>query len=192
MLNAKGRYTRLIIIVVAPILLLEGVVAFIFMERHWDQVTRRLSEATARNIGAVIDLYESGLQGSSRLEELAYRRFGLKLTVMGSGELPAAGQPKPLFDLLDHALSEEIRTHVGRPFWIDTVGGMASVEIRVKVKDVVLRFTAPRRLAYASNSHIFLIWMLGTSMVLLAVAILSLRHQVRSLLGPGNTAAGRA
>jgi two-component system, OmpR family, osmolarity sensor histidine kinase EnvZ len=56
MVNAKGLYVRLLIIVVAPIVLLESVVAFVYMEGHWNQVTRRLSEGTARNIAAIVDL----------------------------------------------------------------------------------------------------------------------------------------
>ena len=97
---------------------------------------------------------------------------------MAPGKLPPT-QPKPFFDLLDRALSEEISTHVKRPFWIDTVGNLRHVEIRVKLDNAILRFTAPRALTYASNSHIFLMWMVGTSVVLLTVAILFLRNQIR-------------
>ena len=69
-----------------------------------------------------------------------------------------------------------------RPFWIDTVGQSRHVEIRVKLDKAILRFVAPRGQTYASNSHIFLIWMVGTSVVLLTVAILFLRNQIRPIL----------
>ncbi len=55
----KGLYARALIIIIAPIVVLEGVIAFVFMERHWQNVTRRLSEATARDIAALIDIYEA-------------------------------------------------------------------------------------------------------------------------------------
>jgi two-component system osmolarity sensor histidine kinase EnvZ len=154
------------------------------MERHWNQVTRRLSESTAKNIGAVVDLYVSRAHlEDGRLIDLAKSRFGLSLTIMERGELPKGGQPKPFFDLLDRALSEEIDKHLGkRPFWIDTVGQSRHIEIRVRLDDAILRFTAARALAYASNSHIFLVWMVGTSVVLLTVAILFLRNQIRPIL----------
>jgi two-component system, OmpR family, osmolarity sensor histidine kinase EnvZ len=181
-LAPKGLYARALIIIIAPIVLLESVVAFAFMERHWNQVTRRLSEATARDMGAIADLYQSGAYAEeSRLVELAQQRFGLSLTIMAPGKLPPT-QPKPFFDLLDRALSEEISQHVKRPFWIDTVGNLRHVEIRVKLDHAILRFTAPRALTYASNSHIFLMWMVGTSVVLLTVAILFLRNQIRPIL----------
>src|SRR4029450_729160 len=46
----------------------------------------------------------------------------------------------------------------------------------------ILRFVAPRGQAAVSNSHIFLMWMVGTSVVLLTVAILFLRNQIRPVL----------
>ena len=69
----KGLYARALIIIIAPIVLLESVVAFSFMERHWQSVTRRLSEATARDIAALIDVYESyGIDDNyARLIEMA-------------------------------------------------------------------------------------------------------------------------
>ena len=45
-----------------------------------------------------------------------------------------------------------------------------------------MRVFAPRSAAYVSNSEIFLLWMVGTSLVLLAVAILFLRNQIRPIL----------
>ena len=84
-------------------------------------------------------------------------------------------RPKPLFDLLDGALADEIRTNIKRPFWIDTVGRSGEVEVRIKLDHAILRFVAPRRQVYLSNSHIFLTWMLGTSAMVLAVGCLVLR-----------------
>ena len=71
---------------------------------------------------------------------------------------------------------------MNRPFWIDTVGQSRLVEVRVKLDRAILRFTAQRGQTYASNSHIFLIWMVGTSVVLLTVAIAFLRNQIRPIL----------
>ncbi|TKB25404.1 MAG: two-component sensor histidine kinase, partial [Mesorhizobium sp.] len=52
----KRLYARSLIIVIAPMIMLQSVVAFVFMERHWQTVTQRLSQATVRDIAAIIDL----------------------------------------------------------------------------------------------------------------------------------------
>ncbi|MEM1371176.1 MAG: ATP-binding protein [Pseudomonadota bacterium] len=184
-LTPKGLYARSVIIVIAPIVVLESVIAFIFMERHWEAVTRRLSEATARDIAAVISVYENfdvrKLADQAPLIEMARDKLNLSLQILPSTELPPA-LPRPFFDVLDRALSKEIARHVGRPFWIDTVGQSRHVEIRVKHDNAVLRFTARRSQTYASNSHIFLVWMVVTSLILVTVAIMFMRNQIRPIL----------
>jgi two-component system osmolarity sensor histidine kinase EnvZ len=179
----KGLYARALIIIITPIVLLESVVAFVFMERHWEAVTRRLSEATARDIAALIDIYRNYPAGDNqaRLVEMARDRLNLSLQFLPAGDLPSV-PPKSFFSLLDRALSREIRKHVKYPHWIDTGGDPRHVEIRVKLDPAVLRFVARRSQTYASNSHIFLMWMVGTSVVLLTVAILFLRNQIRPIL----------
>ncbi len=103
------------------------------------------------------------------------------MQILPPGDLPEA-RPKPFFDLLDGELSRGISRHVQRPFWIDTVGQSRHVEIRVKHPNAILRFLAVRAQTYASNSHIFLLWMVGSSVILLTVAILFLRNQIRPIL----------
>lgn len=178
----KGLYARALLIIITPIVVLEGVIAFAFMERHWQAVTRRLSEATARDIAAVIEIYQEMAKkdGPQKIIDLARERLNLTMEVLPNGDLPPPG-PKPFFRLLDRALSNELRKHVQLPFWINTVGDQ-NVEIRVKLDDAILRFVATRSQTYASNSHIFLLWMVGSSVILLTVAILFLRNQIRPIL----------
>jgi two-component system osmolarity sensor histidine kinase EnvZ len=184
----KGLYARALIIIIAPIVVLEGVIAFVFMERHWQNVTRRLSETTARDIAALIDFYEgSKPEKYDEIIRIARERLNLSMQILPQGELPEARQ-KPFFDLLDRALSREISRQVKRPFWVDTVGQSRHVEIRVQNPDSILRFLAVRTQTYASNSHIFLLWMVGSSVILLTVAILFLRNQIRPILRLGEAA----
>ena len=181
-LMPKGLYARALIIIIAPIVVLEGVIAFVFMERHWQNVTRRLSETTARDIAALIDIYEGSPPGKyDEIIRIARDRLNLSMQILPPGDLPESRQ-KPFFDLLDRALSREISRQVQRPFWIDTVGQSRHVEIRVQHADSILRFLAVRTQTYASNSHIFLLWMVGSSVILLTVAILFLRNQIRPIL----------
>jgi two-component system, OmpR family, osmolarity sensor histidine kinase EnvZ len=188
-LMPKGLYARALIIIVTPMVILQSVVAFVFMERHWNTVTRRLSHAVTQDIAALIDVYRSYPQDPDRamIRRIAQQRLDLIVDFEPGTDLPPPG-PKPFFSLLDQALSEEIRQQIGRPFWIDTVGRSALVEIRIQLGDSVMRVFAPRSAAYASNSQIFLLWMVGTSLVLLTVAILFLRNQIRPVLALADAA----
>jgi two-component system osmolarity sensor histidine kinase EnvZ len=178
----KGLYARTLFIIIAPMVILQSVVTFIFMEWHYNAVTRRLSTAVVQDIAAIIDMRE-GLPDDREHTEVRRiaKRLSLVVDFLPVTELPAVG-PKPFFLLLDQALSEEVRKQIGRPFWIDTVGRSNLVEIRIQLPDSVMRIFAHRNAAYASNSDIFLFWMVVTSLVLIAIAIVFLRNQIRPIL----------
>jgi two-component system osmolarity sensor histidine kinase EnvZ len=178
-----GLYGRALLIMIVPIVLLQAVVAFVFMERHWNTVTRRLSAAVTQDIAALIEVYRNYPQDPERttLRNIARERLSMGVDFLPVTEMPPPG-PKPFFSLLDQTLSQEIRERIRRPFWIDTVGRSNLVEIRIRLDDTVMRVFALRHAAYASNSEIFLFWMIGTSLVLLAVAIAFLRNQIKPIL----------
>jgi two-component system osmolarity sensor histidine kinase EnvZ len=179
----KGLYPRALVIVIAPVVLLQSVIAYVFMERHWQTVTQRLSAAVSQDIAALIDVYESYPQDkdATLLSRIAEERLGLDVDILPDTDLPAPG-PRPFFSLLDSALSTELSQQVKRPFWLDTVGRSSLIEIRIKLGKDVMRVLTRRSQAYASNSHIFLLWMTGTSLILLTIAVLFLRNQIRPIL----------
>jgi two-component system osmolarity sensor histidine kinase EnvZ len=76
----------------------------------------------------------------------------------------------------------QLGRQIAKPFWIDTVGRSNLVEIRIQLDDAVMRIFAQRSAAYASNSEIFIFWMLGTSSILLIVSVLFLRNQIKPIL----------
>lgn len=179
----KRLYARSLIIVIAPMILLQSVVAFVFMERHWQTVTERLSTAVTRDIAAIIDMIETypSDDGYANVIRIAQERLHLKIDILPPDPLPPPG-PKPFFSILDQSLSQQINRQINRPFWIDTVGASNIIEIRVRLDEKVLRVFARRSQAYASNTHIFLMWMVGTSLVLLAIAVAFLRNQIKPIL----------
>src|SRR5436190_3215450 len=177
-----GLYARALLIMIVPMVILQTVVAFVFMERHWNTVTRRLSAAVVQDIASLIDVYKAFPQDKDRAQ---LRRIGQRLQLVVDflpvGAMPQPG-PKPFFSLLDQTLSVQLGRQIGRPFWIDTVGKSNLVEIRIQLDESVMRVFAQRSAAYASNSEIFIFWMLGTSSILLIVAVLFLRNQIRPIL----------
>jgi two-component system osmolarity sensor histidine kinase EnvZ len=179
----KGLYARSLLIVILPILVLQSVLTYVFFERHWQLVTRQLSTALTQEIAALIDIYQSYPQDkdAATLARIAQDRMNLQIEVLPKGELPPP-LPKPFLSIVDAALSDQIRRQIGRPFWLDTVGRSNLIEIRIELHDAILRVIAQRGAAYASNSYIFLLWMLGTSTVLVVVSIAFLRNQIRPIL----------
>ncbi|WP_137389721.1 ATP-binding protein [Rhodoligotrophos defluvii] len=178
-------YPRSLIIIITPIVLLQSIMAFIFMERHWDRVTKQLSRSVAREIAFLVQLYEyypKTPANTQHLLKLANDTLDLGLTIAEGQPLPPPAD-KPLFSLLDMKLSKYLARYVGRPFWLDTVGRSGYVDIRVEVEPgTTFRILTNQSRAYASNTHIFLLWMVGSSLVLMFVAIIFLRNQIRPIM----------
>ena len=93
----KGLYVRALVIVIAPMILLQSILAYVFMERHWQTVTERLSAALSQDIAALVDLNEAlGPGKHDVLERIAAERLNLDVELMPPIPLPPPA-PKPFF-----------------------------------------------------------------------------------------------
>ncbi|HYA80327.1 MAG TPA: ATP-binding protein [Methylocystis sp.] len=178
----KGLYARALLIVILPIVLLQSAVAYVYMERHWEAITDRLSAGVARDVAAISDLYARSpdSQRQEFLTLIAGVDLSMQLVVLPKAPLPEP-TPRGFFSLLDHTLTSELSKHVRYPFWIDTSKGNF-VEIRVALDDATLQITTTRTQAYASNSHIFFIWTTLASLLIIGIATSFLRNQIRPIL----------
>ncbi len=176
-------YTRALLIIIVPIIILEAVVAYVFMERHWQLVTSRLSIAVTHDIAALIEIMRTypHPDGYETLFSIAREKLDYDVR-LEDGPLPPP-LPPPFFSILDEKLGQEIASQIGKPYWIDTFGQDWNIEIRILLDDgKVLRVEMPRQYAYATNSHIFIVWMVAISLVLITIAIFFLRGQIRPIL----------
>ncbi|MBA4203821.1 MAG: two-component sensor histidine kinase [Polymorphum sp.] len=187
----KGLFTRALLIIVTPMVLLQSVLAFVIMEQHYQQVTFRLSQAVVREIAALVYTLENYPQDADYrlIEEMGSRTLDMSVSILPPEPLPSP-RPRAFFDLVAENLSREISQRIGKPFWVDTIGRSRFVEIRIQLKDKVLRVVARHSQTYASNSHIFLVWMVGSSLVLISIAMLFLRNQIRPIERLANAAEG--
>src|SRR5262245_17717558 len=140
-----GLFPRALLIVVLPIVILQCVLTYVFMERHWQLVTKRLSTGLTQDIAAIINLHRSypGQDNNAVLMRIARQRLHLEVEFLPPSELPRE-LPAPLFSILDAVLSNEINRQIGKPFWLDTVTRSTFIEVRVKLDDSVLRVVALR------------------------------------------------
>ena len=84
----KGLYARALLIIIVPMVVLQSVVAFVFMERHWNLVTQRLSAGVVQDIAALIEIYKTYPQDADQTQLRAHRAGEAR----PGGRLPA-GRP---------------------------------------------------------------------------------------------------
>src|SRR5215213_7994799 len=86
----KGLYARALLIIIAPMVILQSVVAFVFMDRHWNVVTQRLSAGVVQDIAALVDVYRGYPQEAdqTQLRRIARERLALEVDFLPVSEMP--------------------------------------------------------------------------------------------------------
>ena len=177
----KSLLGRSIMIIITPLILLQVVSTWVFYDRHWNTITRRLADSVASEIGLIVDGM-GRTKTPAEVEWLTDAASGLDLFFsFKNGEILPNAPPVTGSGILDTRLANAMRERVRRPFQIDTWTHDTLVQIRVQVPNGVMEFFVSRKRLFSSTTYIFVMWMFGTSLVLLAIATIFMRNQVRPI-----------
>lgn len=180
-ITPKTLFARALMILVLPILLIQLIAVFIFYDKHWASVTRQLSSSLAGEITWLVEHWEYANDIDRRrwLAFQARRNYGLRVAVMPPmrSELPESSTNAhfPMFE-------EQLAQRINRPFALRYVEGTEQLNIFIPIRDSMLRIEAPRKRLVSSTTLIFVGWMVGSSLLLVLVAILFLRNQIRPII----------
>ncbi len=175
-------FARSLLIIVMPLILLQIVSSWVFYERHWQIILKRLAAGVAGEIGLAIDAMDRFPDRDAQefLLQLLAQRTDLRATVEPGAILPNRPQPEPASGL-DRLLATELEHRVRRPFHFDTTAFENEIVIKVQLEDSVLNVVAPRRRLFSSTATFWVLWMVGTSMILFGVAGLFMHNQIRPI-----------
>ncbi len=176
----RGLFGRALIIIIAPIVLLQAIIAYVFFERDLESTTRRLARDVAADINLLVAL-EDNYSGDERLRlrTLSSRQLQYGITFLPG--LKIAPPSEPAVSTIDVALDDILaeRISAGRHFFTKRMGN--DFEIRAEVRDGVLAVLVPRDRITVSKPDLFVLYMVGSSLLLMGVAVLFLRNQVRPI-----------
>lgn len=172
---------RVSLTIVVPLILVQLISTYVFYDNHWDAMSRRMTQDLAGDIAAVTASMTQFKDPSHRawFAESAKQTMELDVSFTPGGRLESADAINEPEDL--RPFREALREVLRQPFSIDRLAFRVDrqVAIRVQVEDGVINVLAPRRRIWGSNStYVFVIWMVGSSILLFGVATVYLRSQV--------------
>ena len=171
--------SRALLIVVTPLLLMQLLSAWVFYQSHWDQISKRLSLALAGEIVLLVDALAAIPDQASRawLIEDAERRLDLQVSIEPGGILPNAPPTQTAIEgeLRRALLSKQI----GKPVRVDERSQPGSIVVSVQLPRGVLTAVAPSGRLSSWTTIAFVLWNAGMALILLGVATLFMRNQVR-------------
>ena len=173
---------RSLLIIVTPLVLLQIVTTWIFYDRHWGTITRRLAAGVAGDVASVIDNRRNfpGPENQRWVFYSASANMGLRISFRADEILSNVSNTSGGTQL-DRLLGNALRERVRRPFVLDSESHDREVRIQVQLPDGVMDVTVDRERLFSSTTYIFVMWMVGTSLVLFAVAMMFMRNQVRPI-----------
>jgi len=175
----RGLFGRSLIIIVAPIVLLQAIIAYVFFERDLDTTTRRLARDVAGDMAMLVALEDRDGVDREQLRALAARQLHYRIRFLpGQNLTPFRGK---LTSTIDVALDDILEQRIGKDRDFRTARIGDDFEIKVDVHDGVLAVLVPRDRVTVSKPDIFILWMVGSSLLLMGIAILFLRNQVRPI-----------
>lgn len=178
----SGLFGRSILIVVTPMVMLQGIVTYAFFVRHHDMMTQQMAKGVAADVAFLIDIvaHHPDAQARDTLLAMAARNLEYKVAFL-PGEhvvIRTSGHFTPhLKDAMNRVFSQQFGALY--PFHARDAG--LDVALTVQLKNGVLRLDIQRKRLVAASADVFVLWMIVSSLVLLAVAILFLRNQVRPI-----------
>lgn len=178
----RGLLGRSLLIILLPMILLQAVALQLFYGGHLDVISRRLAGGVAGEVAMIAELARREPEDRATLFREAAWRLELAMAFEAGARLQQGGRGSwmpllPLEEDLDRALTERLRL----PFDTDWQSDRRSVIIRVQLADGVLHVEAPRKRLFSATLYLFVIWLVGSALLLSAVAILFMKNQVRAI-----------
>ena len=175
-------FGRAVIITVLPLILVQAVGIFVFYDRVWETVTRRLTHAIAGEVAMTIEHWQRASGPEDRAATLAMveRQLGMSIAVSDGARLaaPMAGEGS---GILERRMVQALRERVGRPFDLDVWGQPRDVILLVQLDTGVMRIVVSRERVFTTNAYVMILWMVGSSILLFAIASVFMRNQVRPI-----------
>ncbi|MGI4951532.1 MAG: ATP-binding protein [Janthinobacterium lividum] len=176
----RGLLGRSLLIVLVPLVVLQAVAFTFFYGGHLDLVSRRLSGAIAGEIAQTIDLLARFPEDQNSILRTAWVQFEVPMRLTPGARLPPdthVNQLGPMDDDLAAALSAK----VGRRFVMDWTSDSRNVLVRIQLPDGVLEAEAPRKRLYTQTIYLFVLWVVGSALLLFGIAAIFMRNQVRAI-----------
>jgi two-component system osmolarity sensor histidine kinase EnvZ len=177
----KTMFGRSLLLIVMPLILVQIISAWVFYARHWETMERRLSADVAGDIATVVEAmkFTIGDAVQARLMEEASSATQIGFSFDRNAALPPL--PPSEGGGIEEQLRVAVHERVGTAARTETLSDSSDFRVEVPVNGGVLSAIVPRKRLTTPTTYIFILWMIGSSLVLLVVAAIFLRNQVKSL-----------
>lgn len=175
----RGLYGRAALILFLPVVVVTVVVTVMFLQRHFEDVTLQMTTGMSREIALVGDRIDAATDiDAARMAALREAGpLGLELHMPARTE--GADRAGP-FDLSGRVVIRALHDAIPQVSGVDLTQ-RREVRVVLSGRYGPYELVFPRERVSASNPHQLLVLMLGTSLLMTAIATIFLRNQLRPI-----------
>lgn len=173
-------FFRSLLIVITPVVVLQALVAFIFLNWHWEAVTSRLAEAVASEIAFALDVMDTQpTDDADQIFVLASKNTHLQFRLEPDGKINRHEDVR--HTILSRMIGSAVKRSLPYPARVQEGIEDKTYEIEVMTPRGLLHVTVPERRVFTVSTYSFIIWFSVAALLLLTISILFLRGQVRPI-----------
>jgi len=177
-----GLFYRSLIIVAAPIIILQIIITIVFFDSIWIKSNKGLTRSLVGELKTLSDVYTGEDQAQIiYLTEQFRHNFDFVINVKDE-KLPTVSMERK-YSPMDRSLRRELKSAFGSSnYWFDTIKYKDVVEIKVNSNDKVIQVLFPKEKIAPSSVRLFILWITLPSLILISIAIIFLKNQTRPIV----------
>ncbi|MBM3566294.1 MAG: HAMP domain-containing protein [Alphaproteobacteria bacterium] len=172
---------RTLAILVTPLVIVQLVSGIVFYQGHWDTIMERLARGVAGDLALLVHLLPKADTGEDR-ERIFSNIAGtvdIVATYRPGGILSSTGRAPR--DAVERTLKDALSERVRHPLTVDNAAHARMVVVEIQLGEGVLRALVPRKRLFSSTVWVFALWSAGSALILLGVAVVFMRNQVKPI-----------
>lgn len=178
----KTLFFRTMLLIFIPLIVVQIVSIYAFFDGNWKRVGRKLSENLSSNMAFVVNLHNEDTD-FQRVKTLASRLYNLDVSYYDNDSKHSVWREnKKHTPFATYYLSEALQERFPQADTeIFLTKHHSNLNILIDTELGLYVFNTPVKNIFSSSVFGFVLWMIGTSLLLFLVAALFLRVQVRSI-----------
>ena len=168
---------RTLIIVFIPIVTLVLITTLIFYQTSWSIISKRLSQSVVADINVIVKLIDQDLK--DKAFKIANEDFKMKVSYEKDKNLnPLSFRPQR--GILSARLRQQLE-ELDKPFFYDLSNLDQGAKIAIQLDNDLLIINVDKDRVYSESTFVFLLWMIFASLILLILAYIFMKGQIRPL-----------
>ena len=176
----KRLFYRALLIVAAPILVLQLVITVVFFDSLWIKTNKGMTRALINEISTFVEVYDNEKIDRGELKNL-FSLF-LDLNIEFNNNKFDTQYNERWFSPIDRTLRRELKSKFNPgEYWFDTTSYKELIDIRIKYDEGYFKFLVSKDRVTSSSARLFALWITVPAIIMVIISLIFLKNQTRPI-----------